>query len=520
MHVILSTNFMVHLVETLPPLPCVSVGNWKLQKAVIESELSRTFTAATWLHDAHIFGDMTDSQYTRLRNTLHRYRQNLRWLTSPFHRCPTELLVRILKYATPVVEIDASFVQPNPPLPLLYCPQISVLSVLSRKFHALVKQHPELLSNIRLRRRINCPHHPATIPRDISNLLALTGAWPLDILVEVPDPGNYSPPIPLAVSLSICPLMEQLRTRPWRSFAFIGPSYVAAPLFLARDQFPMVAPRITSVHLSRVTTIAKFLEMASSSAIPLYSLSISAVDAWELPNFNDPPHQLPLTVQHLRIRGSSRTVLLVLQTAVHVPSITVSLVSGVDSRTGNWQIAGNAPATHVLQARIALPNLTSFHFADEDYWGHVGPDLFNWFDAPALTEFTFDWTKSTTYFSIDYHNSLVQFHTRNPQIHTVYMFNLPPETEALSVILPHCNFRRFTDRLPPLEHIDWRHQTYRMDSDSEEDSDSDTLSVASNGIVNECTCLLRYNYCDCHNEVYRRLPRIRQDITWSDEVYF
>ncbi|KAK7020767.1 hypothetical protein VNI00_017586 [Paramarasmius palmivorus] len=500
MHIIPSTNFLIHLVESLPTLPSIHIGNWKFQKPVLDSELDRTLTAAAWLRDAHVFGDMDHQQYTQLRNTLRDYRENLRWLTSPIQRCPTELILRIFKYATPEVHIEASFASTNAPQPYIYCPQIVVLSMLSRQFHALVHSHPELFTSIQLRRRINCPNHPRTLLKSVSKLLAMTGSWSLQILVEVPNPGDYGIDVADTVPLSPCPLMQLLQSRPWRRFLFLGPSYLATTVLRTHDQLSLVnTPAFTAIHLTRVSSLATFLKILASSNIPLETFSLSAVDSWRLPHFNNDLHDLPGTVRHLRIRGSSRTVLYVLQAARHVPSIQVILVTGVDSHTGNWQMAGNAPQTHVLQHRIPLPNLATFHYADEDYWGHVGPNLFRWFDAPNLTAFSFEWRKSTTYFNIDYHNSLVQFLTRNPTISVVYFFNTPAETAALIPAVPQCTFQRFTDRLPPLERVDWRHRCYE---DSDSDSDSDTLSVASNGIVNECQCPVGYYPCDCFDPPY------------------
>ncbi|KAK7034481.1 hypothetical protein VNI00_012328 [Paramarasmius palmivorus] len=516
------SNFLIHFVESLPPLPYVGTSNWHIVKAYLDEELSRTADAPYWINHAYIFGDLSDDNYKYLRDTLRQYRRSIDGLKSIFHCSPPEITARIIKFAVPTVRLDDF--KRGPYLdPSIYCPQITILAQLSRKFRALVFSQPILFRTIHVRRLITCHRHSAIIGKQVARLLPLSGSLPLDVTVEFLSREVHSPPLPDTIPVSECSTMTLLRFKPWRSFSVLGYSYVVASIF--NNSRSLHAPlQLTSVavHFNRATSLDRFLEIFTNSGIPLYYVSISTVDSWAIPDLNH-SYQLPPTVTTLRIRGSSRSVLFVLQAGTHVPSISVILVCGLDSRSGTWQVAGTAHTTQPALTRqqpIMLPLLTSFQVTDKDHWGHVGPDFLRWVRLPNLTVLTIVWDQCTMDLNAFYQLSLNQFFAQHPMILQVFLFDFP-DVETLQHPSPNCVIRNTITRVPLTEWMELMHYHRDNDSDSEfsyTDSIA-TLSEASNGIVNECECSTHgYLQCVCRDDSFTLQPRVLPDTLWGESM--
>ncbi|KAK7018716.1 hypothetical protein VNI00_018309 [Paramarasmius palmivorus] len=491
-------------------------------KVYIDEEINRIAAAPFWLNHAHRYGDLSDKEYVRLRDTLREYQKGLIGRTSVFHRCPPEITTRIVKFAVPAVRLD-DFNRGPYLTPIIYCPQITVIARLSRQFKVIVFSQPSLFRTIHIRRFVNCRAHSTIISARIAKLLPLSGSLPLDLTVEFISTENPNSALPSTVPVSLCSTMTVLKFKPWRSFSVLGYSYVTATVL--RDARILPTPlRLTSVsvHFNRATSLDTFLEILTNSGIPLRYLSISSVDAWEIPDLNH-GYQLPLTVTSLRVRGSSRTVLFVLQAATQVPSITVVLVSGLDSRSGNWQLTGHAHITHpnlTRQQPIMLPLLTSFRVNDQDHWGHVGPDFFRWVTLPNLTTLILVWGQSTTDLSSTYQVALNQWLDQHPTILTVHFTDFP-DIEQLRRPSPNSVFRSTISRVPMHEWMELMHSTRELDS-SDQFSDTDsiaTLSEASNGIIHQCDCSSKgWPRCFCGEETFSIPPRILPDTLWGESV--
>ncbi|KAK7020169.1 hypothetical protein VNI00_017848 [Paramarasmius palmivorus] len=515
-------NFLNHFVESLPPAPYVGVGNWHLVKAYLEEELVRTADAPFWLNHAYIFGDLSDDNYKHLRDRLRQYRQSIQGLQSIFHRSPPEITARIVKFAVPIIRLD-DFNRGPYTTPAIYCPQITILARLSRKFRAIVYSHPELFRTIHIRRLITCQRHSALLSKRIAKLLPLSASLHLDVTVEFLNNVVHSPPLPSTIPVSQCSTMTLLKFKPWRSFSVLGYSYVVATIF-ENSRFLPAPLQLTSVsvHFNRTTSLDTFLEIFTDSGIPLSYVSISAVNAWELPDLNH-DYRLPPTVTTLRIRGSSRTALFVLQAGTRVPSVSVILICGLDSISGTWQMTGIANVTHPALTRqrpIRLPLLTSFHVTDKDHWGHVGPDLFQWITLPNLVALTLVWDQSTTDLNTTYEISLNQFFIRHPTVRQVSLYDFP-DAETLRHPSPNCVFRNMITRIPLQEWMDLMHRTRGDDTDSNFSfADSiDTLSEASNGIIHQCECSSQgLSECLCREPEYTIPPRVLPDTLWGETM--
>ncbi|KAK7037384.1 hypothetical protein VNI00_011134 [Paramarasmius palmivorus] len=286
--------------------------------------------------------------------------------------------------------------------------------------------------------------------------------------------------------------MAQLKSKPWRSYAIVGCSYFTISVVNGPDIRPLFNSLTSmSIHLNIATSFDEFLRALGSSGIPLSYLSISTADSWEVPNLNH-DYSLPSTLRNLRVRGSSRSTLAVLRAAEQVPSIVVILINGLDSISGTWQRTGTARTYYMalcLNEPISLPALTSFRVIDRDHWSHVGPDLFQWLDLPALTSITLEWDQGTTYFTTAYRAAFNQFLFRHPFIHRVVLYDTPPESNQLRSPSPQCIIERFTTRIPASEWTQLMNEIRANDSDASSDTDSiETLSEASNGITIECSC--------------------------------
>ncbi|KAK7038863.1 hypothetical protein VNI00_010493 [Paramarasmius palmivorus] len=320
-----------------------------------------------------------------------------------------------------------------------------------------------------------------------------------------------------------------LRTKPWVTFTYFGPSYVGAAAVTDHSLFPSpstqsVTACLTALYLCRVTSLEKMLEALSSSAIPLEALYISAADGWETPDLTH-KLQLPTSLQDLRIRGSSRTVICILRAASEVPSVSVTLVPGLDSNSATWQHSPGvklAKPELLLQEPVALPRLSSFWVTDRDFWGHVGPDLFRSIHMPHLDTLILSWEHSSDWFNTRYLESLNQFLAQTPTIRHVYLINTPKETETHLVFspFPECIIHRYCHRVSPMEWMEVRHATYE-DSDSDEVSDTQSLSVASHGELVECTCPVDAvgGECPCYEPRYERPYWIRSH-PWTDPYDF
>ncbi|KAK7053196.1 hypothetical protein VNI00_003815 [Paramarasmius palmivorus] len=513
METVPSTNFLIHFVD-------VGTGNWHVVKAYLEQELDRTATAPFWINHAYIYGDLSDSNYKHLRDTLRQYRRSIEGLKSIFHRSPPEITAHIVKLAVPAVRLD-DFGRGPYLAPAIYCPQITIIARLSRKFRSIVFSQPNLFRTIHVRRLVTCPRHLAVLSERVSKLLSLSASLPLDVTVEFLNREIPNPPLPSTVPVSQCSTMTLLKFRPWRSFSVLGYSYVVATIF-ENSRFLPAPLRLTSVsvHFNRTTSLDTFLEIFTNSGIPLTYVSISSVDGWELPNLNHSYH-LPPTVNTLRVRGSSRTALFVLQAATQVPSISVILVCGLDSGSGTWQAGGTAHTTHPHLTRhqpIRLPLPTSFHVTDKDHWGHVGPDFFHWVSLPNLTQLTLVWDQSTTDLNVFYQLSLNQFFIRHPAVLQVYLSDFP-DVETLNHPSPNCVFQNTITRVPLEEWMDLMHRARNSDSDSEFSDSMDTLSEASNGIVNQCQCFSQgHSQCFCRELSITISPRVLPDTLWGETM--
>ncbi|KAK7053031.1 hypothetical protein VNI00_004352 [Paramarasmius palmivorus] len=481
----------------------IDLSNHTTTQAIVLHYLEKSYPFTTWLKDAHDFGDLDGAEYTRLREALRRYRQFLRGYLSPFCRTPPEIITHIVKYATPEVEID-DFSHRSSPAPDIYCPQVTVVARLSKRFHAIVYSQPQLFSTILLRRHITCGDHQPILSVRISRLLHLSAARPLEVTIELVDRGDISPSAPSTLPLSPCSSIDMLRSKPWQTFTFLGPSYVGATamhLFPAVDLQSWTAC-MTALHLCPVTSLETLLGALKSAAIPLQTLFLAAADAWETPDLNHTA-RLPPTLQHLHIRGSSRTVLCILQAALDVPSVSVTLVSGLDSGSATWQNTPGiklAKPTLLLQKPIKLPRLSSFRIVDRDYWGHVGPDFLRSVILPNLDTLILSWEHSTTWFNTLYVDALNQLLAQTPTLQHVYMINVPQERSLVYSPFPECNIHWYWHRVSATEWMDVRHTVYQ-DSDSEF-SDADSLSVASAEI--ECICSDEADYCPCYEPRYER----------------
>ncbi|KAK7030285.1 hypothetical protein VNI00_014302 [Paramarasmius palmivorus] len=478
---------------------------------------------------------MGDGEYRCLHDDLLRYRQRVEGLLSPFkleeeglpslfNPCPSEVIVRILQYATSEIRVDDFPERVSHPIPHISCVPLTKFAVLSRRFHSLVTTTPSLFSRIRLRRHRVCHSpHPLTTHR-INRLLNLAASHPLDVVpnvVEDFDADDDDDTPPERQSMSSCSHMALLRAKSWKSFTFYGDAPLLTGLLIDPSIFPSpITLSLTTIRVMYTPSLEDLLSALAHTILPLRCLTLYVPNDPNLrvPDFRIPPtRKLPDTISHLDIAGSSRTALYFLSSVPHLLSASIILTSGRHSDSGNWKYDGPfAPEERRLHRPVIMPALTSMVVTDDDGWGTIVPDFFRWVTTPVLDQLELRWV-AVRELPFAYLDSLNAFFSRTPLLRRVHLFDTPYRVNSLNSLPADCSaqwFRTLETPKPIMRRSSSEHSEpdiygYQIESD---ESDGN-LSDASNGFEFECDCWTRL----CNNQSC--WPKRRRDLAREPPVY-
>ncbi|KAK7059095.1 hypothetical protein VNI00_001720 [Paramarasmius palmivorus] len=481
-----SNNLLAHCIDNLPELPSTRTDYYDVLP-IVEQRLSDLLPILDRLKKLHDLEEMSDAEYTLLRDKLRLYRHALHQRIAPIRRCPPEILARIIRDVYPEVRIDDFPPFKGKGIPRVHCPQLTRIAVVSPQFHAAVHGNRSLFTTVRFRRHYQCTTHYPNTAKAIQGLIQITDDVPLHLTVEYL--GSLHPePLP-PQTLSTCASMSLFTTKPWKSFTIWAESSVAALVLQDRTMaIKLTSQFMTTIRISITRSLTNLLGAIAAFHIPLDTLTIEAThDSWQEPNMNH-THLLPATVRHVNVTGSSRTVLTVFRSAVQVPSINVALKNGRRADSSTYNAPGNYATTNAtLKLPIVMTSLTVLDVITRDYTNSNLADLFRWIRAPSLAELRIEWADG-----INYVDSICVFRLNTfieeTALRRLFLFRLP------------ARFRYATPpkiRAPPGCIVE---QTCVGPAEDEEESDPaeyscdqwDTWSrtTCENDCEVECTCRL------------------------------